>query len=94
MQQPWKYSRKKFPRKIFDPVRVGNTFRIRFNNEFFELLDNMDIGQRINIRRLLWVDLEQNKILQRKKYLMQQFAEFDINDLLVYYRDAWKGALR
>ena len=42
-------------RKIFGPVRVGDDFRIRFNSELYELLNYMDIVQRINIQRLRWL---------------------------------------
>ena len=34
------------------PVRVGDDFRIRFNSELYELLNDMDVVQRINIQRL------------------------------------------
>ena len=34
---------RKVLRKIFDPVRVGDDFRIRFNSELYELLNDMDI---------------------------------------------------
>ena len=36
-------------------MRVGNDFRIRFNSELYELLNDIDVGQRINIQRLRWV---------------------------------------
>ena len=39
-------------RKIFRPVRVGDDFRIRFNSELYQLLNDMDVVQRINIQRL------------------------------------------
>ena len=40
---------RKVLRKIFGPVRVGDDFRIRFNSELYELLNDMDVVQRINI---------------------------------------------
>ena len=43
---------KKVLRKIFGPVRVGNDFRIRFNSELYDLLNDMDVVQRINNQRL------------------------------------------
>ena len=46
---------RKVLRKIFSPVRVGDDFRIRFNSELYELLNDMDVGQRINIQRLRWL---------------------------------------
>ena len=42
---------RKVLRKIFGPIRVGNDFRIRFNSELYELLNDMDVVQRINIQR-------------------------------------------
>ena len=42
-------------RKTFGPVRVGDDFRIRFNSELYELLNDMDVVQRINIQRLRWL---------------------------------------
>ena len=45
---------RKVVHKIFGPVRVGNDFRIRFNSELYELLNDIDVVQRINIQRLRW----------------------------------------
>ena len=36
-------------------MRVGDEFRIRYNNELYELLNDMDVVQRINILRLRWL---------------------------------------
>ena len=36
-------------------MRVGDDFRIRFNSELYELLNDMDVVQRINIQRLRWL---------------------------------------
>ena len=36
-------------------MRVGDDFRIRFNCELYELLNDMDVVQRINIQRLRWL---------------------------------------
>ena len=40
--------------KIFGPVRVGDDFRIRLNSELCELLNDIDVVQRITIQRLRW----------------------------------------
>ena len=37
---------KKVPRKILDPVRVGDDFRIRYNSELYKLYSNMFVVQR------------------------------------------------
>ena len=34
---------------------VGDGFRIRFNRELYELLNEIDVLQRINIQRLRWL---------------------------------------
>ena len=69
--------------KIFRPVRVGDDFRIRSNNELYELLKDMDIVQRINVQRLPWlgevVVIEQD-VPTRKGFLMQGFAEVGEED--------------
>ena len=39
--------------KIFGPVRVGDDLRI--NSELYELLNDIDVVQRINIQRLHWL---------------------------------------
>ena len=46
---------RKVLRKIFGPVRVGGDFHIRFNSELRELIDDIDVVQRINIQRLRWL---------------------------------------
>ena len=46
---------RKVPRKIFGPVRVANDFRIRCSNELYELRNDMDIVEHINIQRLRWL---------------------------------------
>ena len=43
---------RKVQHKIFGPVRVGDDLRIRFNTELYELLNDLDVVQRINIQRL------------------------------------------
>ena len=45
---------RKVVRKIFGPVQVGNDFRIRYNSELYELLNDMDIVQRINTAAALY----------------------------------------
>ena len=40
---------RKVLRKIFGAVRVGDDFRIRFDSELYELLNDIDVMQRINI---------------------------------------------
>ena len=46
---------RKVLRKIFGPVRVGDDFRIRYNSELYELLNDLDVVQCINIQRLRWL---------------------------------------
>ena len=41
---------RKVLRKTFGPVRVGDDFRIRYNSKLYELLNDMDVVQRINIQ--------------------------------------------
>ena len=41
--------------KIFGPVRVGDDYRIRTNQELYELFNDMGVAQRINIQRLRWL---------------------------------------
>ena len=36
-------------------MRISDDFRIGFNNELYELLNDMDVVQRINIQRLRWL---------------------------------------
>ena len=53
MQQHWEYSREES--YVFGPVRISDEFRIRFNSELYELLNDIDVMQRINIQRLRWL---------------------------------------
>ena len=46
---------RKVLRKIFNPVRVRYDFRIRFTSERYELLNDIDVVQRINIQQLRWL---------------------------------------
>lgn len=46
---------RKILRKIFGPICVGDAYRIRWNDELYELYDDVDIVQRINIQRLRWL---------------------------------------
>ena len=46
---------RKVLRKILGPVRVGDYFRIQYNSELYELLNDLDVVQRINIQRLCWL---------------------------------------
>ena len=46
---------RKVLRNILKPRRVGDDFRIRFNSELNELLNAIDVVQRINIQRLRWL---------------------------------------
>jgi sorting nexin-29 len=46
---------RKILRKIFGPVCVGGTYRIRWNDELYELYGDVDIVKRINIQRLRWL---------------------------------------
>ena len=68
---------RKVLRKIFGPVRVGDYFRIRYNSELYELLNDMDVVLRSNIhvvcmeendpsRRMDLVSVEKTK--SRKRY--------------------------
>ena len=43
---------RKVLRMTFGSVRVSDDFRIRFNSELYELLNDIDVVQRINIQRL------------------------------------------
>ena len=45
MQRPREYSREK---------SYVRSFRIRFNSKLYELLNDMDVVERINIQRLRW----------------------------------------
>ena len=36
-------------------MRIGNDFRLRYNSELYELLNDMNVVQRINIQRLHWL---------------------------------------
>ena len=38
-----------------DFVRVGDNFRIRSNSELYELLNDIDVVQRVNIQRMRWL---------------------------------------
>lgn len=38
--------------KIFGPVRIAHDFRTQKNKEMYDLLNDMDVVQRINIQRL------------------------------------------
>ena len=38
---------RKIVRKIFDSVRVGDDFLIQFNSELYELLNDIDVIQRL-----------------------------------------------
>ena len=50
----WRAFERKVLHKIFGPVRVGDDFRIRYNSELYELLNNLDVMQHINIQRQRW----------------------------------------
>ena len=80
MQQPWAYSREKsYIRKIYDSERVDDDFRIRFNCELYELFNDIEVGQRINIQRLRW--------LSKRRFLMQVSTEVDVeNDVECFAR--------
>ena len=45
------FERKVLP-KIFGPVQVGDDFRKRWKSELYELLNDIDVVQRIDIQRL------------------------------------------
>ncbi|XP_043063419.1 uncharacterized protein LOC122319764 [Drosophila ficusphila] len=46
---------RKILRKIFGPVCVGDTYRIKWNHELYELYDDIDVVSRMNIQRLRWL---------------------------------------
>ena len=47
---------RKILRKIYGPLRVGNgEYRRRWNDELYELYNDMDIVQRIKVQRLRWL---------------------------------------
>jgi len=46
---------RKILRKIFGPIRVGGDYRIRWNDELYELYGDIDIVKRINVSRLRWL---------------------------------------
>ncbi|XP_053968149.1 uncharacterized protein LOC128869602 [Anastrepha ludens] len=46
---------RKVLRKIFGPMRVGEDYCSRTNNELYELYANIDVVQRIAIQRLRWL---------------------------------------
>ena len=41
--------------KIFGQVRVADDFRLRYNSELYELFNDMNVVQCINIQRLRWL---------------------------------------
>ena len=59
-----------FERKVLRkicPVRVGDDFRIRFNSQLYELLNDMDVVQRINIQQLRWQTLKFTEEEEKKR---------------------------
>ena len=74
---------RKVLRNIFRLGRVGNDIRIRYNCELYELLNDMDVVQRINIQRL-W--------LRRDGYLMRGSTEVGEEDDLVSVGRANRGS--
>ena len=60
---------RKVLRKIFGPVQVDDDFRIRFNSDLYELLNEIGVVQHINIQRLRWlghvVRMEENTPARR-----------------------------
>ena len=64
-------------------MRVGDDFCIRFSSELYELLNDMDVVQRINIQRLRWlghvVRMEEDAP-GRDGYLMRGSAEVGEED--------------
>ena len=55
--------------KIFGSVRVSDNFRIRYNSVLYELLNDLDVVQRINIQQLRWlghaVRMEEDALARR-----------------------------
>ena len=46
---------RKLLRKIFGSVKVGYHYRIRTNRELYELFNDIDVANRINIQRIRWL---------------------------------------
>lgn len=46
---------RKILRKIFGPVCVGEDYRIRWNDELYELYNDVDVAKRMNVQRLRWL---------------------------------------
>ena len=56
MQQPWVYSREKsYIRSSIQKELAGDGFLIRSNGKLYEVLNVIDIIQRINIQVLRWL---------------------------------------
>ena len=53
----WRVFKRKFLRKIFGPVRFGSDPHILSNSELYELLNDIDIVQRINNKQLRCLNL-------------------------------------
>ena len=48
-------SREKYCARFFDPVRVGDDYRIRPNQKLFALFNEMDDAKRNNMQRFRWL---------------------------------------
>ena len=46
---------KKLQRMSFGPVRVSDDYRIRTIRELYKVFNDMDVAERINMRRFRWL---------------------------------------
>ena len=58
------------------PVRVGDDFRIQFNSEFYQLLNDMDIVQSINNQLLPWL----SQFVQMENHLASRVIDARISE--------------
>ena len=70
-------------------MQVGVDFRIRFNSELYELLNNIDVVQRINFQRLRWLD-HVVRMFRRDGYILLGSTEIGEKDDLV---SRWKDRI-
>ena len=88
-------------RLCFGSVRVANNFRIRSNNELYELLNNIYVVQHIVIQLLPWLVFGGPDFLRNLSWQFYLFSEFspeicweEIAEkiIFVFYFDVWPGA--
>ena len=68
-------------RMIYGPLRVADDFRIRYNSELFELLNDIDIMQRVN-NHACWLGhvVRMEEDVWRSGYLMRGSTEVGEED--------------